>query len=57
MLSRTRHAIRFGLHQLTITLGIALFPIILAARQAGIPIPIAISRLVRATGAASDAAK
>ncbi|WP_280536519.1 hypothetical protein [Halopenitus sp. POP-27] len=57
MLSRTRHAIRFGLHQLTITLGIALFPIILAARQAGIPIPIAISRLVRATGAASDVAK
>lgn len=57
MLSRTRYAIRFGLHQLTVTLGIALFPIVLAARRAGIPIPLPIGRLVRATGAAAETAE
>ncbi|WP_172861833.1 hypothetical protein [Halopenitus persicus] len=57
MFSRTRHAIRFGLHQLTVTLGIALFPIVLAARSAGFPVPIPIGRLVRATGAAFKTAE
>lgn len=54
MIPRVRRTILFGLHQLTIALGILLLPVALLARQAGIQLPV--RQLVEATGNAYDQA-
>jgi len=40
MATLARRAITFALYQLSIVLGIVLFPLALAARQAGLALPI-----------------
>ncbi|GAB3416135.1 hypothetical protein GCM10027435_13020 [Haloparvum alkalitolerans] len=54
MFTRAYQSAMFGLHQLTVAVGIALFPLALAARRSGVP--SAIRRLVEATGAAYERA-
>lgn len=54
MFTRIRRTLLFGLHQLTVALGILLLPLAIIARQAGLQLPI--RRLVEATGNAYDRA-
>jgi hypothetical protein len=52
MITRLHRTLRTGLSQLTIALGIAVFPIALAAQRAGLPFSGPVRRLVEAAGAA-----
>ena len=54
MLTRLATLIRFGLYQFTLTLGILLLPVVLAARRVGLPVPL--ERLVARAVKASDPA-
>ncbi|WP_170178707.1 hypothetical protein [Halapricum salinum] len=53
MESRLSRIALFALYQLTVLVGIALLPIALVARRAGIPLPI--HRLIERLGAAYEA--
>ncbi|MFB6120146.1 MAG: hypothetical protein ABEJ68_03405 [Halobacteriaceae archaeon] len=54
MQTRLATLARYGLYQFTLSLGILLLPIVLAARRAGLPIPLerVVARLVEAAGPA-----
>lgn len=52
MLDRLRRGLLLGLHQLTVTVGILLFPFALAARRAGLRLPVPVATAVEATGKA-----
>ncbi len=52
MISRVYHATLFALYQLCIALGIVMMPLAIAARQAGIRIPI--HKLLETVGTAYE---
>ena len=47
-----RHAGLFALHQMTVLAGILLFPVVIATRRLGLPLPVgrAVERVCRAYG-------
>lgn len=54
MLHRVRRGLLLGLHQFAVAVGILLFPLELAARRAGLRLPVPIASLVEATGRALE---
>ncbi|MFB6234878.1 MAG: hypothetical protein ABEH81_00510 [Halopenitus sp.] len=56
MLTRVRRGLLLGLHQLTVAIGILLFPIALAVRRAGLRLPVPVASAVRATTRAYEKA-